>query len=266
MSDALWQRFEGFLGKIATRQREIFAEAEEGIAEIIGAFPEDPMPLTNALQGLRFRVDELRQKVEDTWEKQIGPMFEDTGSAFHDRGLDRKQDFLQALSEEWDLFSARMSGDFYRSLAPRVQVSAQKPVYCGTCGADLHLTTRKDTVTVKCGHCHAVNQIMPDGVVSLFQAAGHAFAEEAALPIRHKIDRWRIQVDRERRARDWAPESVDSLDKWLELERSFWDKYVSVKAQTLSEPPDLALRDSRLQSFIDLNLKTDQRWRRAKGA
>ena len=71
--------------------------------------------------------------------------------------------------------------------------------------------------------------------------------------------------DRWRRAREWAPEPIESLDKWLEMERAYWEKFVQVKAQALNVPLDRELADSRISYFIEHTLKTDQRWRKAKG-
>lgn len=263
--DDLWNRWEGFLAKIGERQRDIFVEAEEGIREIIESFPEDPAPIGNAIQGLRFRIDELRTKVNDTWDKQVSPKFEEQGGAFRDRGLDRRVDFLQTLDEAWGLFAARMMAEFYRNLQPRAVAGGNKPVNCGTCGASMQLPTRKDTVSHKCSHCGALNQVMAERAVALYQGAGHANADLESLPLRHAIERFRIQVDRQRRAANWAPEPVESLDKWLAMERAYWEKFAAVKAQTLGGAPDSELVESRVGFFVEHTLKTDQRWRKAKG-
>jgi hypothetical protein len=264
--DALWQRWEGFLAKIAARQDEIIAEAEEGIHEIINTYPEDPMPLGNALQGLRFRFEELKTKVDETWEQQVEPKFEEVDdSAFTDKGRDRKQDFLVDVDEKAAMFAARMTCDFYRNLKPRAEAGAKKVVNCGGCGAPLKLATRRDTVSHKCTACGALNQVMAEGAVAQYQGVGHAQADLETVPLRYEIERFRIQVDRWRRAHDWAAEPIDSLDKWLAMERSYWEKFVQIKGAALGEPPDLELAKSRIDSFVDMTLKTDQRWRKAKG-
>jgi len=265
MSDALWQRWEGFLGKIAERQNEIFAEAEEAIREIIDGFPEDAMPLGNALQGMRFRIEELKQKVNDTWEQQEAPKFDEVGAAFAEQGRDRKQDFVGELAEKWDLFAARMEALFYENLKPRAEAGEKKVVNCGGCGAPLKLPSRKDAVSHKCAACGAVNQVLAETAVALYQGAGHALAQLEAMPLRHEIEHFRVQVDRQRRASNWAPESVESLDRWLAMEQAYWDKYAQVKARTLGVPVDHELVKSRVEAFMEYTLKRDQRWRKAKG-
>jgi len=265
MSDALWQRWEAFLAKIAERQGEILAEAEEGIREIINSFPEDAMPLGNALQGMRFRIEELKQKVDDTWEQQVAPKFDEVGAAFAEKGRDRKQDFVAELAAKWDLFGAQMEALFYQNLQPRAAEGEKKLVHCGGCGAPLKLPSRKDAVSHKCAACGALNQVLAETAVALYQGAGHARAQLESLPLRHEIERFRIQVDRQRRANSWAPEPVESLDRWLEMERAYWEKYAQVKAATLGTPVDQELVRSRVDQFMEFTLKRDQRWRKAKG-
>jgi LSD1 subclass zinc finger protein len=265
MSDALWQRWEGFLAKIVERQNEIFAEADEGVREIINSFPEDAMPLGNALQGLRFRIEELKQKVNDTWEQQVSPKFDEVGAAFAEKGRDRKDDFVRELAAKWDLFGAQLEALFYENLKPRAEAGEKKVVNCGGCGAPLKLPTRKDAVSHKCPACGAVNQVLAETAVAIYQGAGHALATLEALPLRHQIERFRVDVDRQRRANSWAPEPVESLDRWLAMEQAYWDKYAQVKAATLGTPVDHELVKSRVDAFMEYTLKRDQRWRKAKG-
>jgi len=265
MSQELWNRWEGFLGKIGERQREIFAEAEAGIAELIQAYPDDVMPLGNALSGLRFRIEELKTKVGDTWDKQVEPKFSEIGGELLDRGLDRKEDFLQELSAAWDLFEARMQASFYRALEPRAQAAMQKPVPCVGCGGELKVPNRHESHSVKCPFCNAVNQVMADTAAALFEGRGHALGQEAALPIRHEIERFRISVNRWRRARNWAPEPIESMDQWLALERKFWETYAEVAGRAVGKSADRELVESRVNAFMDLEMRRDQRWRKAKG-
>jgi hypothetical protein len=264
---ALWERWQGFLSKIDERKGEILTEAEEGLAELIGAYPEDPMPLGNALQGLRFRFEELKKRVEDTWEQQVEPKFEELDSGgFRDAGLDAKQDFLLGIDEAWAAFQARMNSVFYKRLRPRAEALLGKPVECMYCRAALDMPVPHESVSVTCPFCHAVNQILPETAVAIyFNGAPDAVATEAALPLRYEIERFRIAVDRKRRASSWANESVESLDKWDAMERAYWEKYAAVKGQAAGLPPDVELVKSRMEFFRKYTLMTNQAWRKAKG-
>jgi len=265
MSHDLWQRWGDFLARIAERQREILVEAEAGVRAIIDRFPDDPLPLGNAIEGLRHRTHELETKVNDAWSQQVESKFAEIGEAFADRGRDRKDDFLLDLAERWELFAAQMTCTFYRNVRNRAEAGGRRTVMCGHCGATLDLTTREHAVSHACEACGSINQVMADRAVAQRRGIGHATAELECIPLRYAIHRFRKQVHRQRRATGWAPEPVESMDRWLEMERAYWEKLVSVAAGVLGEPPDTALVKSRVDQFIELELDTDQRWRRAKG-
>jgi phage FluMu protein Com len=262
---ALLARWDGFLAKLGERQREILTEAEAGVREILAGYPEDPAPLGNALSGLRFRVDELRTKVNQTWDAQVNDKLKAFGEDVQDSGLDRRDDFLQQLAEAWALFEARMQADFYRQLSERARKAQAKAIACAHCGAELRVAGRAEASSVKCSYCGAINQVMASMPVAIYaQGAGHAFGEEAALPLRHQLERWRVAVERERRAAHWPPEAIESLDRWLEMERACWEKYAAARAQATGAALDRELVESRVKAFMDQRLLRDQRWRKAK--
>jgi hypothetical protein len=264
---AVWDRWRSFLSKIDERKSEILAEAEEGLGELMSAYPEDPMPLGNALQGLRFRFEDLKKRVEDTWEQAVEPKFDEAGGGgFLDAGHDSKQDFLLGIDEAWAAFQARINSVFYKRLRPRAEALLGKPVECMYCRAALDIPVPHESVSLPCPFCHAVNQILPETAVAIyFSGAPDAAAAEAALPMRYAIERFRIEVDRKRRASNWGNESVESLDKWEAMERAYWEKYATVKGEAAGLPPDAELVASRMEFFRKYSLMTNQIWRKAKG-
>lgn len=263
---ALWQRFDGFLGKIEERLKEVMAEAENGLGVLFAQHPTDPMPIGNAMSGLDHRVKELVRKIGETWDAQIGPKFEAMSDPrFHDAGLDRKRDFELHLEEKWDAFKAQAMSAYYRAMWPLVQAAMAKPVPCNRCGAELALPVRHESISHTCAHCGSVNQVLVDPAVSYWFGGGaaHVFAEEAALPLRYAVERHRIAVDRDRRARSWGPETIEQLREWDRLENAYWTRYAEVKAQVLGKPIDRELIDSRMSQFRKYSLETNQVWKRA---
>jgi hypothetical protein len=256
----LFARWESFLAKIMERLAEILAESHEAAAEIIAAHPTDLLPLGNLVSGLEHRIDELRTRIEETWDQQVEPKFQELDEdGFWDRGLDRKDDALQDVRERWELAKTRMQADVFRNVWPLAQAELARPVVCRHCGAGLTVRARHEPESVKCGHCGAVNQVLPGPAIALYHGSGRAFAEEQALPLRFAVERFRMQVDRWRRDRDWASEPLESLEKWHALELAYWQRYAQVCGG------DAALIESYMSQFRKWNLETEQAWVRAHG-
>lgn len=264
---ALVERWRGFLSKIDERLAGIVSECEAGVAGLTAQSPDDAMPISQAMTGLDHRIRQLDDKIEETWDGQVEDKFSDGGDGdFLDVGLDMKRDAELALEAKWTLWKAKALGDFYRQMWPRAQAAMAEPLPCTQCGTPLSVPTPHQSHTVPCPSCAAVNQIIPKGCIQQYFGGGsHAFAEELALPIRFEIERYREEVDRWRRARDWAPETIESMDKWHEMEVRYWRTYSEAKAKMLHEPVDEEYVESRLAQFRKYNLENDQRWRKAKG-
>lgn len=263
---ALAERFRGFCAKIDQRLRELMAEADVGMRGLIEQAPDDPIALGNAMSGLDHRVHQLKQHLDETWEQPISGMFMGEGGDFFDWGTDQKRDFEQSFDETWVAWKARSVVGFYRNLWPLAQRAMQAPVACTSCGAPLAIADRRKSVSVPCAGCRVVTQVIPaKPIATFFHGAPDAFAAEAALPLRFAVERYRLQVDRDRRRQRWPQESVASLDHWEAMERAYWERYAAVKAQVAGEPIDQELVTARLAQFRKFSLETEQHWRRAKG-
>jgi hypothetical protein len=262
---ALVDRWQAFLNKIFERLDEICVEAEAGIRAIGAQHPEDSLPIGNAITGLDHRVRQLREKIQETWDGQVEDKFS-ADPAIHDVGLDMKQDAETTLDERWTLAKAKWLGELAREAFPRAVAALEQPAPCSGCGAPLTLPTRLETVAATCGHCGVVNQIAPPPAVYHYFGWGvQNLADEAALPIRHAVERQRIAADRWRRARNWAAEPVESLEEWERLEHAFWRRFAEERARLRNEPVDEKFVESRMAYFYKFSLETNQQWVRAKG-
>jgi len=264
---ALVARFEGFIAKIFGRQAELMAEAEQGLKGLAAQYPEDSLPMGNAIGALDHRMRQLRERIGQAWDAQIEEQFSDAGDgAFLDVGLDQKRDAEMKLEQEWQTFLANTVCAIYRDLWPQVQAALAKPVGCSQCGSELPVKAQLNIVAATCAHCGTANQVVPERIVSNYYGAGvQAFADAAALPLRHEIELFRERVDRQRRANDWKPEPLESMERWNEMERAFWLRFAETRAQMRGEEPDLELVESRMKSFRQYGLETDQRWRAKHG-
>ena len=128
---ALVQRFDGFLQKIDDRLTELITEAENGLGALFAEHPDDPLVVGNALSGLDYQIEQLRQKVQEAWDNQIDAAFSSLGDgAFLDVGLDRKEDFLLAFSERWDTFKTGAMVAFYENMRPLAETALAREFRC----------------------------------------------------------------------------------------------------------------------------------------
>ena len=264
---ALVQRWDGFLSKIKERLDEIIAEATAGCAQIAAQHPLDSLPLNNALTGLDHRIRQLRERIEETWDGQVEEKFSDAGDGdFLDVGLDKKEDFETAFDHHWQNAKAKILCDYAASLYPLAQQASQQQPKCDQCGAPLQPAVIYKSETIACPACSAQNLYEPPlAIVAYRGTAAHYLADAAMLPKRQAIDWFRIEVDRWRRARSWAPEPLESLEKWRAMELDAWSTYANEKARVLGEPVDQAYIDSRMAHFDKYELHMNQVWVNAHG-
>ncbi len=264
---ALVERLDGFLAKIDERLEAIIEEATAGCAQLAAQYPDDPLPLTNALSGLDHRVSQLRDRIEQTWDGQIEPMFEEAGdSAFHDVGLDRKQDAEEAFDHRWEVAKVKIHADHARNLFTRAQAALQVQPVCDRCGGPIHPADRTVSETVVCSACNATNQYQPAAAIQQYGGGGvEALAAEATVGMRYEITRFRTEVDRWRRARNWAEEPLESLEKWRAMELAYYTRVAEEKSRLLGKPVDQAFIDGRMGFFDKYELHMNQTWVRAHG-
>src|SRR6185437_9025366 len=81
MSEALVQRWDGFLKNIKDRFDQIMQESKDGCAQMLIETNYDPIPMGNAWGAMERRAKELSTKIEETWNQQVEPKFEEAGVA-----------------------------------------------------------------------------------------------------------------------------------------------------------------------------------------
>lgn len=275
---ALLDRWETFLSRLEARSEELRTEAGAGMRALIddtlAAQPVETRGVHNALSGVEGRLENLPDKIDKAWEDEAEPLFEEENEDFdgtpdlHDMGIDRRDDAKARLENAVERFKLRWATHLYRQMWPQVEAALAEVAECTQCGTGLTGTDRRYAARVTCPSCSAVNQVLPPAVVATYRAeAPTQFALEAARTKREAIERFRVEVDRHSRAHDWAPESIESMDKWEAMEREYWQTFAQVVTQTAWEPAHKAqeLVDSRMEMFRKQTLMLDQRWRRAKG-
>lgn len=264
MSQALIQRWQGFIAKIQGRLQEIMSEGEQGMYALFEQHPGDYMPVTNAMSGLDARVRVLRDKLQDTWDSQVEDKFSDADIL--DRGLDMKADAEHELEWSWTAWKARIAAEFYRRLEGPARAAAAEPVHCSQCSAPLQRARLGEIESITCPACNAVNQVAPSKeMMTYFSGMPRAFADEQSVGLRREIAAFRESCDRWRRDRDWAPEPLENYERWEQMERNYWVTHTRIMSELSGKPFDQELVDARMHQFIKYSLECEQVWVRAKG-
>lgn len=264
MSDALIQRWQGFIGKIEGRLQEIMNEAEQGMRGLFAQHPDDFMPVGNALSGLDARVRVLRDKLEETWDSQVSDKFVDAG--IMDTGIDMKSDAEHRIEWAWAAWKARIVADFYRGIEAVARGEAAQPISCSQCALPLQRTSLSEISSISCPGCGAVNQVAPTKMMMLyFGGMPAAIADEQTVGLRRDIEAFREECDRWRRARDWAVEPLSNYEKWEAMERNYWVTHTRIRCELAGKAFDQALVDARMYQFVKYSLESEQVWVRAKG-
>ena len=253
---ALLARLERFLDGVRQRQQQALAETEAGIAALLATRPGDTRVLRNALAGVEHQMKSLWGVVDSTWEEQIEPLFlaeDEEQRDFYHAGRDMIDERSLDFSEAWQSFRAKAEADCLRAWWPEVSLAMQRRRACQGCGADVTMLRPHVPESVKCSYCSAVNQLLPQSEVQhYFADAPRVFAEEASLPIRYQIERFRKQAERNTRGSMARQETLSSLQSWRELEFRYWSRYAQVHAQVLGDAIDENLIQGRMRAMDEM--------------
>jgi hypothetical protein len=261
MSQELIDRWAAFIAKVDGRLDAIITEAGPGVLGIGRAHPDDQLPLGNAITGLDHRVRQLWDKLESTWESGVEPKFSAIGGAVFDRGIDMKEDARLTHDEKWANAKASWMTTLAEEALPRALAAEKEPVHCTNCGKPLALATRRKTVSHPCSACGTVNQVVPPPAVRYyFGFCVQNLAEAAALPKQQATARFRLEVDRNSRASGWAAESLESLERWRDMERAAFQAYADRRAELTGEPVDQDYVESRMRQFMKYGHDMNQAW------
>ncbi|MEZ4322563.1 MAG: hypothetical protein R3F61_34165 [Myxococcota bacterium] len=266
MSQELIDRWTVFIEKVSERLDAIIQEAGQGVLAIGRAHREDSMPLNNALTGLDHRVRQLEERIDQVWDDKVEGQFSSVGGKVHDLGIDMTADAKRTHRQRWERAKASWLSTLANEAKPLALAAEAEPVACQNCGAPLALPTRRKTVSHPCGSCGTVNQVVPPAIVRAYFGAGCVnLANAASLPHRHAVEDNRVEVDRWSRARNWAAETVESMETWRDLERKVHQTYAETLASLTGEPIDTGFVESRMKHFMKYGLDMNQAWVKVHG-
>jgi hypothetical protein len=255
-----YQRWSAFLAKLRQRVDEICAETVAGGRALSDQDPTNIQPLKTAIAALDTRVDNIQRKMEKTWHDEDLDRIEGPDGRSQNAPEQAYNDWHgteRYINEAWATCKVRCMCEFLRAMWPHVDVALRKPVACTRCGAVLTPAKRDTSESITCAHCHTVNQVMPEPVVSTWfteapinlgveQVLAHRFS---VLRAGEDVKNW---IDAEyRRTRERPAESVESKQRREAMARAYYVAFAAAKAQIKPASPEeqAAEVEKSLQNF-----------------
>lgn len=229
------QRWVAFAGKLRNRLREVMAEAEAGVHQVIAvdplntnAFATAQSAVTSRLLGLGERIQEAETKLGQEWDAAVDAndlAGAEAGAAWNrivgeSRGLQREV----AHTKDW--FEIASGAAWGRALYPLVEAEVRRPRQCARCGAAIAAASVHQASNVTCGHCGTVSTLdVGPAAGAYFSGAIHHLAREAVR------DHWAAQADADRWWRDLRDPTQADRARYLDVHRAFWTAYYAVYDQ-----------------------------------
>ncbi|HZS42422.1 MAG TPA: hypothetical protein VFF06_36580 [Polyangia bacterium] len=229
-------RWESFLDKLETRQRELLSQSAQALPLLVELRRFDPIPFTNALTAVRVQCGELIHKIDKTWSTQVEAAFEaalgDAADRYavldqeRERGAERRRAMEQAQRRA----EVEIAAAAARRILDEARQVLERQFACTQCQAPLPVRAQFfRSYYVTCDYCRTVNTFEPGMIArSVEFFAVHALAEEEALPAhlalldaeqrrasaleRTKLYRDYVEIYLRARVR-WIPEYERDLEK-----------------------------------------------------
>lgn len=262
MSEALVARWDAFLKNIQDRLNQIMQESVDGCAQLLAETSYDPIPMGNAWGAMERRAKELSTKVEETWNQQVEPKFEEAGAA---RPLIEEQRRKgDALRDHIELEIERTRIGIYCKLARDVaELDAREhggSYPCRNCGAPLAVPHTFRVVNVACAHCRTMNEFEPGTRTRYVEASClHSLCQEAAWNEYVAMHRAETAF---RRAR---PHTIAHIQAWEAAQIAYHRKYLTKRLDYLPDQAPSFAKDlaGRMEHFYVYGVQNDAEWIKA---
>lgn len=263
-------RWDGFAAKVQQRIDEATQEANEGLDGLIAQYATDHGPMGAAFGALQARFRGLGQKIDEAYEKidqevdQIADRDDldsadvELISATRDALIAKRRAMRDDLELRHATIEMKKNADWARRLRQLAQTEVQSSVPCSNCGAPISPSDPSKASQVKCGSCHAINEVMLGTAAALFyQGLGaHALACETAWP------EW--LAHREADARLKAFRHATAYDFWVMLEaaKAYWTAYyqagLAIYPGFTAEVPLAQAADAKLKHYTAYKQPVDK--------
>jgi hypothetical protein len=266
MSEALVQRWDGFLKNIKERFEQIMQESRDGCAQMLAETSYDPIPMGNAWGAMERRGKDLSTKIDETWRQQVEPKFEEAGVA---RSLIAEQSEKGDAMREWienEIERTRIG--IYTKLARDVaeldknerQSHLGGGYPCKQCGAPLVIPVTFRVMNLTCAHCRTVNEFEPGTRTRYVEASClHSLCQEAAW------NEWLAMNAAEKAFKRARPHTIQHIQAWEAAQIAYHKKYLTMRLQYLPDQAASYAKDlaGRMEHFYVYTLQNDGEWAKA---
>jgi hypothetical protein len=262
VSDALVQRWDGFLKNIKERFEQIMQESRDGCAQMLIETNYDPIPMGNAWGAMERRAKDLSTKVDETWRQQVEAKFEEAGSP---RPLIHEQMQKGDAMRDWiETEIERTRIGIYCKLARDVaeldKRERQGGYPCKQCGAPLTTPVTFRVVNLTCAHCRTVNEFEPGTRTRYVEASClHSLCQEAAW------NEWLAMGQAENAYRRARPHTIGHIQAWEAAQIAYHKKYLTKRLEFLPDQAPSYAKDlaGRMEHFYVYTIQNDGEWARA---
>jgi hypothetical protein len=259
MSDALVQRWDGFLKNIKERFDQIMQESRDGCAQLLADSNYDPIPMGNAWGAMERRAKDLGTKVDETWRQQVEAKFEEAGAP---RALVDAQDKKGEQLRDWmELEIERTRIAIYckcaRDVAEMDARERQGGYPCRQCGAPLTVPHTFRVVNITCAHCRTVNEYEPGTRTRYVEASClHPLCQEAAW------NEYVAMQAAERAYRRARPHTLQHIQTWEAAQIAYHRKYLTARLGYLPDQAAAFDKDlkGRMEHFYVYGVQNDAVW------
>ena len=266
MSDALVQRWDGFLRNITERFQQIMQESKDGCAQLLAESDHDPIPMGNAWGAMERRAKDLSTKVDETWRDQVEAKFEEAGAP---RALIAEQGGKGDALRDWmELEIEKTRIQIYCQCARDVaemdrrarERDGQGGYPCQQCGAPLAVPVTFRVVNLTCAHCRTVNEYEPGTRTRTIEASClHSLCQEAA---------WAEYVAMQQAERAYKrarPHTLQHIKAWEAAQIAYHRKYLTARLQYLPDQAAAFDKDlqGRMEHFYVYGVQNDAEWIKA---
>jgi hypothetical protein len=256
-------RWDAFLAQIKGRHEQVRSEAQaEGrqfIASVAGG--GDYLPLSYQLSAVKNRLQDLEQKIMETWHAQVDDAILNEGNPVpvRDAACQKAIDLQHALEDARDEAEIGLMAELARARY-QAAIASQQPVQCARCGMQFQPPHSFRLVEWPC-QCGGALRYDPSELMRTAGAIGtHPISQEAA------VNEWRAMVAADRRAKDArSPCPLSLLQAYEAAQIAYWRRYLATRAwfePELGQDPTMEVR-KRMEQWYVYSAEHEEAWRAA---